>query len=130
MLIRFLCEYFPFTVIGEPPRFIADGEPEDAIVSSDHFRMSSDGLMGNLVLPCTVTGSPQPTITWYRGEMQIEESSVTSTGTLVLNVTEGVEASRMGMIYHCLASNMIGPEGSQYQATLRSRDVTVTYTCK
>ena len=50
--------------------------------------------------------------------------------SLVLNVIEGVEATRTGLIYYCLATNMIGPEGSEYEAILRSRDVNVTYTCK
>ena len=104
-------------------------EPQDVVVSSELPLMTSGDLSGNLVLPCTVSGTPPPTITWYRDDMPIDSSFVSSTGSLVLNVTEGgVEASRTGVIYYCLASNMIGQGG--YTASLRSRDVNVTYTCK
>ena len=45
-----------------------------------------------------------------------------------MNVTEGVDASRSGVLYHCEASNVFGGNGSP--AVLRSRDVNVTYTCE
>ena len=124
------------TVEGIPPAFdLTDGEPMDTVVSLDAF--STEGtLTGNLVLPCSVTGTPAPTVRWFRIEedgTETELGAALITGrsnSLVLNVTEGVEATRTGLIYYCLATNMIGPEGSEYEAILRSRDVNVTYTCK
>ncbi len=59
--------------------------------------------MANLVLPCGVTGDPTPTVTWYRGDTVLPSQSVTSDGFLVMNVTEGVDASRSGVLYHCEA---------------------------
>ncbi len=47
-----------------------------------------------------------------------------------MNVTEGVDASRSGVLYHCEASNMLGARGNGSPAVLRSRDVNVTYTCE
>ncbi len=84
--------------------------------------------MANLILPCGVTGDPTPTVTWYRGDTVLPSQSVTSDGSLVMNVTEGVDASRDGVLYHCEASNVFGSNGSP--AVLRSRDVNVTYTCE
>ena len=120
------------TVLGTPPAFDHDGEPMDTVVSSDVF----SSLTGNLVLPCSVTGTPTPTVRWFRieedgTETQLDAAFITGrSNSLVLNVTEGVEATRTGLIYYCLATNMIGPEGSEYEAILRSRNANVTYTCK
>ena len=52
-----------------------------------------------------------------------------SRGTLIVNVTENVEASREGVRYYCLATNMIGPDHS-ITATVRSPDIVVIYACK
>ena len=123
-----------------PPQFNSnaghgEGEPVDTIVSSDVFS-TAGSLTGNLVLPCSVTGTPAPTVRWFRieedgTETELDAAFITGIkNSLVLNVTEGVEATRTGLIYYCLATNMIGPAGSEYEATLRSRDVNVTYTCK
>ena len=123
-------------VVGTPPSFDPDdGEPTDTVVSSDIF-FTEGSLTGNLVLPCSVTGTPAPAVRWFRIEedgTETELGAALITGrsnSLVLNVTEGVEATRTGLIYYCLATNMIGPEDSEYEAILRSRDVNVTYTCK
>ncbi len=86
--------------------------------------------MANLVLPCGVTGDPTPTVSWHRGNTVLPAESVTSDGSLAMNVTEDVDASRSGVLYHCEASNVLGGNGSGSPAVLRSRDVNVTYTCE
>ena len=47
---------------------------------------------------------------------------------LFQNITEGVHASMVGVIYRCEATNTIGEPG--FIATIRSRDITVHYACK
>ncbi len=68
------------------------------------------------------------TPSWYRGDTVLPAQSVTRDGILLINVTEGVDASRDGVLYHCEASNVFGGNGSP--AVVRSRDVNVTYTCE
>ena len=58
----------------------------------------------------------------------LADELVTDDGSLAMNVTEGVDASRSGVLYHCEASNVFG--GGSTPAILRSRDVNVTYTCE
>ena len=103
------------------------GEPQDTAVSSLALNIVAD-VYANLILPCGVTGDPTPTITWYRGATILTDEFVTSDGSLVMNVTEGVDASQSGVLYHCEASNVFG--GGSTPAILRSRDVNVTYTCE
>ena len=48
-------------------------------------------------------------------------------GTLAINITgEGPDATGTGVLYHCRATNML----NNFPATVRSRDVNVTYTCE
>ena len=110
--------------------FQEDGEPQDTVVSPDIFQNAPNGQRVNLVLPCSVSGSPTPTIAWFRESTQIEDEMVTDDGTLVLNVREGVETSRNGIRYYCLATNTIGPSEQSFMAVLRSRDVTVSTACE
>ena len=110
--------------------FQENGEPQDTVVSPDVLRNAPNGAMGNLVLPCSVSGSPTPAIAWFREGTRIEDEMVTDDGTLVLNLSEGVEASRNGTLYYCLATNTIGPSEQPFMAVLRSRDVTVSTTCE
>ncbi len=114
-------------VIGTPPTF-SDIKPQDMIVSSLVFTTTMDGVKANLILPCGVTGDPTPIVTWYRGDTVLPSQSTTSDGSLVMNVSEGVDASQDGVLYHCEASSVLGGNGSP--TVLRSRDVNVTYTCE
>ncbi len=98
-------------VVGVPPSFTQNGEPQDIVVSTEIFNSAGE-VMANLVLPCGVTGDPTPTVTWYRGDTVLPSQFVTSDGSLVMNVTEGVDASRSGVLYHCEASNVFGGNGS------------------
>lgn len=122
-----LAHYCFSTVDGEPPSFIT--EPEQQVVVSSAVSQTVQGLTGNLVLQCVVRGNPTPTISWFMEGAPIDSSFVTTDNTLVLPVTEGVQATRTGVLYHCVASNMIGHPGSEYTASIRSRDANVTYTC-
>ncbi len=128
-LIHVVILVFPYLiiVIGNPPIFMENSIPQDTVVSSLVFRTMA-GVKANLILPCGVTGDPTPTVTWYRGDTMLPAESVTSDGSLAMNVTEGVDASRDGVLYHCEASNVFGGNGSP--AVVRSRDVNVTYTCE
>ena len=95
------------------------------MVSSNSF-ISAGSVTANLVLPCAVTGDPPPTVTWYRRASPVDSGSVFD-GTLAINITgEGPDATRAGMLYHCRATNML----NDFPATVRSRDVNVTYTCE
>ena len=108
---------------------VDNSQPQDTVVSSSVFRIHGN-VKANLILPCSVTGNPPPTVTWYRRDIMLGSEFVLSDGTLALNVTEegGIYATRDGVLYHCRASNKIGPHN--FTATIRSRDVNVTYTCE
>lgn len=106
------------------------GQPQDAVVSPGIFNKAPNGVKGNLVLPCSVSGSPTPTISWFREGTPVQGGVVTSDGTLVLNVTEGVEASREGRRYYCIATNTLGPSERNFTAMLRSRNVIVSTACE
>lgn len=59
----------------------------------------------------------------------VPAESVTSDGTLLMNVTDSMGASQAGTRYYCTATNSIGPQGS-LTATVRSRDINVAYSCE
>ena len=87
--------------------------------------------MANLVLSCLVSGDPTPSITWYRENVALTGEGIhTSNGTLTLNVTENDGASRVGVLYHCRATNTLSPEGATITATIRSRNARVAYACE
>ena len=87
--------------------------------------------MANLVLICRVSGDPTPTITWYRENVALTGEGIqTSNGTLTLNLMENDGASRVGVLYHCRATNTLGPEDATITATIRSRNARVAYACE
>ena len=64
-------------------------------------------------------------------DIQVDFHFVMDDGRLVIpNITEGMYASRQGVLYYCLASNVIGRVDQNYTATIRSRKANVTYSCK
>ena len=102
-----------------------NSEQEDVVV----FATNADGSNSDLSLQCDVTGNPTPTVTWCRGDVVVDAGFMLSNGTfLAQNITEGEYASTAGVIYHCEATNIIGEPG--FNATIRSRDITVHYACK
>ena len=65
-------------------------------------------------------------ITWYRQNVTLTGEGIhTSNGTLTLNVTENDGASRVGVLYHCRATNTLGPKGATITATIRSQKARV-----
>ena len=118
-----------FAVVGTPPSFMANGEPQDTIVHTNFLQNFEDTLV-TLILNCQVTGDPTPVITWYQGDVDVTARGVpTSSGSLGLNVTDGSGASRAGIPYHCQATNTLGSEDA-FNATIRSRDANVSYACE
>ena len=106
-----------------------DEQQKDVVVHKDVF-VDVNGTSANLMLHCNVTGSPEPTVTWFREGSEIKNEGVLlSNVVLGLHVTEGNGATREGVIYHCTASNKIGPNNAT-TATARSRDIRVSYACK
>ena len=108
-------------VTGTPPRFILNQEPEDMVV----FARNADNSRASLTLYCNATGDPAPTITWYRNGMTFNNArtTVNDNGTLlIVNITEGVDATPGGLSYHCTAMNKFG--------TIRSRTANISYACE
>ena len=100
--------------------------PENKIVTA--ALKSSGGVVGNLVLPCGVTGTPTPTVKWFREETELTDNfAVAADGTLVANVTNEM-AFQTGVPFHCEATNIFGADNST--ATIRSRNASVFYSCK
>ena len=108
-------------VTGTPPSF--EEEPQDAVVYAINADMTT---RASLNLTCMVSGSPTPTITWFRNGASLslnQRITVNANGTLhIANITEGVDATRAGTRYHCTARNTFG--------TIRSRTAILSYACE
>ncbi len=120
-------ETLSLSVVGEPPAFVS--QQEDVVVSAEVLvHVPGGDNSANLVLQCQVTGTPTPTIAWFRdGGSLVGAEFVNSDGTLAMNITEPEQATASGTTYYCLATNSIG---LSLPAIARSRDVTVTLTCE
>jgi len=87
------------------------------------FALDAAGNNAALSLQCTATGDPSPNITWFRGGQPLGSGVVMADGSLLIeNITEGVDATRGGLLYHCTANNSFG--------TIRSRAANVSYACE
>ena len=102
-----------YAVTGTPPSF--DLEPQDTMV----FQRNS----ASLTLNCSASGDPPPTIAWYREGTRFSDSLILANGSLLIgDITEGKDATRRGLSYHCTANNSFG--------TIRSRTAKVSYACE
>ena len=100
-----------------PPRF--NTEPQDTVV----FATDAAGNISSLTLNCSASGNPSPNISWFREGMPLSSEMVNTNGTLlIMNITEGVDATRGGVSYHCTAKNTFG--------MIRSRAANVSYACE
>jgi len=87
------------------------------------FALDAAGNNAALSLQCTATGDPSPDITWFRGGQPLGNGVVMADGSLFIeNITEGVDATRGGLSYHCTANNSFG--------TISSRAAIVSYACE
>ena len=87
------------------------------------FATNADMSRASLTLNCNASGDPSPTITWYREGMPLSDDLILASGSLlIVNITEGVDATRGGLSYHCTATNKFG--------TIRSRAANVSYACE
>ena len=87
------------------------------------FALDAAGNNAALSLQCTATGDPSPNITWFRGRETLGNNVVMADGSLLIeNITEGVDATRGGLLYYCTANNAFG--------TIRSRAANVSYACE
>ena len=94
-------------------------EPQDTVI----FEQDATGNSASLVLNCNASGDPSPTIAWYREGTHLSSDLVNANGTLlIVNITEGVDATCEGLSYHCTANNTFG--------MIRSRTAKISYACK
>ena len=105
-------------------------EPPERMIISDMLQSSRSGdQISNLIIPCGVTGTPTPTIKWFREESELTGNfTVANNGTLVAIITYNDTALRTGVPFHCEATNIFGASNST--ATIRSRNVSVSYSSK
>ena len=80
----------------------------------------------SLNLTCMASGSPTPTITWFRNGARLslgQRITVNANDTLhIANITENPDAAQMGTRYHCTVMNKFG--------TIRSRTANISYACE
>ena len=94
-------------------------EPQDTVI----FKQDGAGNNASLILNCNASGDPPPTIAWYREGSHLSSELVNTNGTLlIVNITEGVDATREGLSYHCTANNTFG--------MICSRAANVSYACE
>ena len=134
---------FQLIGLGFPPVFLS--QPKDII--AENLLKTYRGIQAHIIITCNVTGTPTPTITWYRRGIEINiifrdghslvrlqapnEPVVLLIGlvddmSLYLNLTAQVD-SRETEYFHCLATNTLG---ETITAAARSRDVSVTFVSK
>ena len=115
-----LITFSPRVVTGTPPRF--DEEPQGAVV----FATDAAGNRASLNLTCMASGTPAPTIAWFRDGASLsldQRITVNANGTLhIANITENTDATQAGTSYHCTAMNKFG--------TIRSRTAVLSYACE
>ena len=91
------------------------------------FAMNADmTTWASLNLTCMASGSPTPTITWFRNGARLsldQRLTVNANGTLhIANITQNTDAARAGTSYHCTARNKFG--------TIHSRTANISYACE
>ena len=115
-----LITYSLHVVTGTPPNF--SEEPQDTVV----FERDAAGNRASLNLTCMASGSPTPTIGWFRNGALLslnQRIMMNANGTLhIANITENTDATRAGTSYHCTATNKFG--------TIRSRTANISYACE
>ena len=84
------------------------------------FATNADMSRASLTLNCNASGDPAPIITWYREGTRLSDNLILANGSLlIVNITEGVDATRAGTSYHCTATNKFG--------TICSRPANISY---
>ncbi len=106
-------------IFGTPPSFTPNGQ-----YSGDDIVQRS----GDIVLPCEVTGTPAPSVSWFINGIEINSSFVRANGQLRISFSAS-EKSHQGRNYYCIATNRIGRRSSTV-AALRSKNVKVSLACK
>ena len=87
------------------------------------FATNADMSRASLTLNCNASGDPSPIITWYRAGTRLSDNLILANGSLlIVNITEGVDATHGGLPYHCTATNKFG--------TIRSRTANISYACE
>ena len=90
------------------------------------FTRDAAGNRASLNLTCIASGSPAPTITWFRNGARLsldQRIAMNVNGTLHIgNITENADATRAGIPYYCTAMNKFG--------TIRSRTAVLSYACE
>ena len=66
-------------------------------------------------LECLATGVPFPTISWTRGDEQLNDSSVTDNGTLIIQSAK----QENGGEYKCTAKNTLGKKTYTFSVNLQ-----------
>ena len=102
-------------LIGVPPNFTKNGEPPANIAV----------FPNGAILPCGVTGTPDPSVTWYRENRPVDQIDILNDGSLQINQNK---LTREGIVFYCVARNVIGR--NNYTASLRSSDVNVSIACE
>ena len=87
------------------------------------FERDAAGNKVSLTLNCNASGDPLPTIAWYREGTRLNNELVLANGSLlIVNITEGVDATQGGVSYYCTANNTFG--------IIHSRPANISYACE
>ena len=103
--------------------FLASGVPE--ILYEDKYEETQVlKAGGTLILPVSVSGHPEPNISWYHGETELSSAngiSIERKDKLSTLTVKGMNSKKAGT-YRVTAENSVGSDEAEFTVKVRGRN--------